>query len=64
MSDKLTMAEHYTKATVEARVWCLKCNRATMHRIDSGQRGPCLECLQRPAEPKKEPTPITGNLFE
>lgn len=41
------MPEHFTKLTVEARLWCKRCFRATMHRVDQGRRGPCLECVAR-----------------
>lgn len=33
------MPEHYTKNTVEASCWCLKCNKMTPHRVDDGRRG-------------------------
>jgi hypothetical protein len=54
----------FTKNTVAASVWCLKCGGETMHRIDGGQRGPCLICLKRPATPPPPPPPETLNLFE
>lgn len=41
------MPEHFTKRTVMARFWCLKCGQPTMHRVDSGRRGPCLVCLEK-----------------
>jgi len=45
------MTEHFTKNTVEARLWCRKCSKFTMHRIDrdkdQGRRGPCLDCIAR-----------------
>lgn len=40
------MKEHFTKSTIEAQCWCLKCNRSTMHRVDNGRKGPCLRCLE------------------
>lgn len=43
------MKHHFTKNTVEASAWCLKCGRATMHRVDRDQMqarlGPCLVCV-------------------
>lgn len=47
--------EHYTKNTVEASIWCNKCGKHTMHRVDSGRRGPCKVCMANlePAAPKK-----------
>jgi hypothetical protein len=41
------MSEHFTKNTVEARLWCRKCYKLTMHRIDAGRKGPCLDCIAR-----------------
>lgn len=40
------MAEHYTKATVEVRKWCRKHKRQTLHAVQGGRAGTCLECLQ------------------
>lgn len=42
---------HLTRNAIEARYYCRKCNKQTMHRIDSGRKGPCLECLAR--QPKR-----------
>jgi hypothetical protein len=39
------MGEHYTKNTLETTAYCRKCQRDTQHRVDSGRRGPCLECI-------------------
>jgi hypothetical protein len=59
------MSEHFTRATVEASVWCPACRRDTIHRIDSGQRGPCLVCMAKPTQPKRpDAPPVTGNLFD
>lgn len=60
------MPEHYTKATLEVSVWCRACGKHTMHRVDSGRRGPCLECLRKLGEkagaaPPKAPQ--QGDLF-
>ena len=41
------MPEHYSKAVVQVSVWCKVCHKDTMHRVDSGRRGPCLECLAK-----------------
>jgi hypothetical protein len=51
------MPEHYTKSTVEASCWCLKCGKPTPHRIDDGRRGPCLVCLGAPHAPTASPVP-------
>jgi hypothetical protein len=59
------MAYHFTKSTIEASFWCNKCGRETMHRVDSGRRGPCLVCLAHPDPPKKKPpSPEQPSLFE
>lgn len=50
------MAEHYTRNTVQVSAWCPKCRKETMHRVDAGQRGPCLECIAN------KPMP-TGSFF-
>jgi hypothetical protein len=49
------MPEHFTRSTVEATVWCMKCGKPTPHRIDDRRRGPCLTCLAKLARqvPKK-----------
>jgi hypothetical protein len=58
------MSEHYTKSTVSASVFCAKCGKFTQHRIDTGRRGPCEVCMERPlAETKKPPVPERG-LFD
>jgi hypothetical protein len=62
------VSEHYTKNTIEASAWCDRCHRATMHRVDNGRRGPCLECMARPeAEPdstrRKPPAGVQMDLF-
>ena len=51
------MPEHYTKNTVSAAAWCLKCGRDTEHRVDGGHRGPCLVCLAKPTA-KVEARPV------
>jgi hypothetical protein len=58
------MPEHYPKSTVEVSVWCDPCGKATMHRVDDGRRGPCLECLKNLndaalARPTSAPAPAT-----
>lgn len=46
---------HFTKNTVEASAWCLKCNRQTLHAIADGRIGACLVCFQRLEEEAKKP---------
>lgn len=37
------MSQHYTKNTKQVLHYCPTCNRQTMHRVDSGRMGYCLE---------------------
>ena len=39
--------EHYTRSTVSCTIWCNKCNKHTVHRVDGGRRGPCMVCLEK-----------------
>lgn len=62
------MAEHYTKNTVSATLWCAKCRKATEHRVDNGRRGPCNACIAELERTSKEardkpPEPTQSNLF-
>jgi hypothetical protein len=59
------MTQHFTKSTVSAAFYCGKCEKFTQHRIDSGRKGPCLECIKRyDSAPKKvEPTNLQKSLF-
>lgn len=41
------MSEHFPRNTVSAQFWCSKCSKFTAHRIDSGRKGPCLECIAK-----------------
>lgn len=62
------MPEHFTKGTVAASFWCKKCAKPTMHRVDTGRRGPCLVCLANlenavGAAPKPPAPPEAPTLF-
>jgi ribosomal protein L44E len=37
------MSEHYTKNVIADTTWCAKCQRHTLHRVDSGRLGPCID---------------------
>jgi hypothetical protein len=37
------MSEHYPKHTKAVMAHCTKCGRHTMHRVDNGRLGSCLE---------------------
>ena len=41
------MPEHYTKATIEASIWCNKCGSTTPWRIAGGKRSHCLTCYEK-----------------
>ncbi len=41
------MPHHFTKATIEATVWCKKCGKPTPHLIYDGRRGSCKICIAR-----------------
>jgi hypothetical protein len=66
------MPQHYTRATTEVSVYCNRCRKETMHRVDDRKRGPCLECLarlenladERKRKPDPKPQPKQGGLFE
>jgi hypothetical protein len=58
------MGEHFTKSTIEARAWCLKCNGMTMHRVDDGRKGPCLVCIAKLGEQVKKPREIEQQGFK
>lgn len=60
------MPEHFTRNTVMASVWCAKCGKATMHRIDGVKRGPCIACMERVPDaisPVKVTPSEQGSLF-
>lgn len=62
------MPEHYTKDTVQAAAYCKPCCKQTMHRIDDGRLGPCMECMAKRekehADRKSRPEPKQANLFQ
>jgi ribosomal protein L44E len=41
------MTEHFQKSCVEARTWCKKCFRYTMHKVSNGRPAGCLDCLAK-----------------
>ena len=45
--------EHYTKNTAQVRAWCKRCERPTMHQVDAGRLGPCLDCIDKLEEEHK-----------
>lgn len=56
------MKEHYTKSTVAAQAFCKRCNRQTMHRVDSGRKGPCLVCMKLLEEEHQKVRPVKSML--
>jgi hypothetical protein len=60
------MPEHFTRNTVMASCWCVKCGKPTMHRVDGVKRGPCMVCMERAPETATTPqaAPVEqGSLF-
>lgn len=65
------MTEHFTRNTVSVAFYCGRCERTTQHRIDSGRKGPCLECIAKLETNRKawaesvikEAKQKQGNLF-
>jgi hypothetical protein len=41
------MSEHFSRNTVSASFYCGRCKKFTQHRIDSGRKGPCLDCIEK-----------------
>lgn len=60
------MRHFFTKGTVEASIWCMKCGRATMWTIGGGQPMYCKVCYAKPQVETvaESPVPVSGNLFE
>jgi ribosomal protein L44E len=64
------MTQHYQRNTTEVMAFCPTCGRNTMHRVDSGRRGPCLEdhrqgmsVKQQKQKEKQEADKDQGKLF-
>lgn len=64
------MPQHYPKSTVAVHVWCQRCGKATLHRVDHGRRGPCLACIGKREEQMraqgellKKAAPVQLDLF-
>lgn len=57
------MAEHFTKATSEAKFWCKPCGGPTMHYVSDGRRGGCQVCIAKGAAQAKKPAAaVQGSL--
>jgi hypothetical protein len=56
------MAQHYTKATVQAEAYCSTCNKPTQHYVWDGRIGRCMNDHPHP-EPKAKPAATQGDLF-
>jgi ribosomal protein L37E len=54
----------FTKNTVEASIYCARCGKDTLHRIDGGRPSYCMVCHNKAVEPKEPEPPTTGNMFE
>ena len=50
------MRHFFTRDTVEASIWCVKCHRETMHAIIDGRPAYCQVCQSKP-QPKETAKP-------
>ena len=52
------MPHHFTKGTVQASIWCNRCNKETPWRIADGRRQYCLTCyaMNRHTTETRKPT--------
>jgi len=59
------MRHFFTKGTVEASIWCIKCHRETPHAVSGGQPMYCMVCQAKPLKKKLEKVaaPVSGDLF-
>lgn len=60
------MPEHFTKNTLMAKFWCNPCGKETLHNVNDGRRGTCLDCLKKredqmvlPGTEEKQPEQLT-----
>lgn len=58
------MPHHFTKSTVEASIWCNRCNKPTPWRIADGRRQYCIPCSERPKEATKSAVDQQFSLFK
>ena len=58
------MAEHHSKATVQANYWCKPCGGPQPHTVADGRRGSCMTCMKRlDAAPRVTPPARQDSLF-
>jgi hypothetical protein len=62
------MAQHYTRDTEQAQIFCRKCMAITTWRILGGKAAYCIPCYQKSAakseaEKSAPPKPEQGDLF-
>jgi DNA-directed RNA polymerase subunit RPC12/RpoP len=60
------MRYFFTRNTVEASIWCVKCHKDTLHAISDGRPLYCQICQSKPQPEKlaeKLETPKSGDLF-
>lgn len=55
---------HFTKSTVEAACWCLKCRKETPWRIYDGRRQYCIPCHDQPSKPVEKREVAQFDLFK
>jgi hypothetical protein len=59
------MRHFFTKDTVQASIWCVKCHRETLWAISGGRPLYCMVCQAKPLDEVKpqDPPAVSGNLF-
>jgi len=57
------MRHFFTRNTVEASIWCTKCERTTLHAISDGRPLYCQVCQSKPQPQVKAKSAESGNLF-
>ena len=58
------MPHHFTKATIQAEIFCRKCGKMTPWRIADGRRNYCLTCYSKPVEHKELKSEKQPGLFD
>ncbi len=52
------MRRFFTKSTVEAQVWCVKCGRETWWKIAGGRPQYCMPCMEALRMKAKATAPV------
>jgi len=57
------MRHFFTRNTVEASIWCIKCGKDTPHAIADGRPLHCKVCQSKPL-PEAKPVDTQEELFK